>query len=334
MTDRRQILLQGLDLGRLSGMEIGPLMSPFVAKTDGAVLYVDHADTAALREKYATDPAVDTSRIVEVDAVWGDSTLSECLGGSKVDYVIASHVAEHVPDLVTWLQEIEAVLRPRGELRLVLPDKRFTFDCLRSEARFSDVVHAYLMRARRPSSHALLDCVLDVAANADASALLDGRQTPADIERAFTFDDALRFVRERIACDVYTDVHCWVVTARGFAELMQRLVEVGLTNFACAKFVDSARFEFYVMLRPEPDRQEAARSWQRMADTTVDALSVVAASAPEQLQADDSAASELAWLRGRVAAMEHSTSWRVTAPLRGLVRALRAVSGGRANASG
>ena len=63
------------------------------------------------------------------------------------------------------------------------------------ESRFTDLIHAYLMRARRPLPHAVLDCVLDVAANADAQRIADGSQRPENIERAFSFDDALTFVR-------------------------------------------------------------------------------------------------------------------------------------------
>jgi predicted SAM-dependent methyltransferase len=35
--------------------------------------------------------------------------------------VIASHVIEHTPDLVTWLAEIRAILQPNGTLRLAIP---------------------------------------------------------------------------------------------------------------------------------------------------------------------------------------------------------------------
>ena len=63
------------DLARLTGIEIGPLDKPLVRRDRGPVLYVDHADTAALRRKYADDPGVDLDALVEVDA-GGASLLS------------------------------------------------------------------------------------------------------------------------------------------------------------------------------------------------------------------------------------------------------------------
>ena len=108
----------------LAGLEIAPLAWPTCARR-GAHPLIDHFDTATLRARYRDDPAVPGADIVEVDALWGARTLAECLDGDTVDYVIASHVGEHVPDLVTWLGECDAVLAPGGELRLVLPDRRF-----------------------------------------------------------------------------------------------------------------------------------------------------------------------------------------------------------------
>jgi SAM-dependent methyltransferase len=326
MADRREFLLRGLDLARLRGLEIGPLMSPFVAKSDGDVVYVDHADTATLRQKYAADPNVEVDRIVDVDAVWGERSLLECLNGRKVDYVIASHVAEHVPDLVTWLQEIEAVLAAGGELRLALPDKRFTFDCLREEARFTDLIHAYIMRARQPLPHALLDCVLDVAANADAEQIHRGAEPRSDIQRCFTFEHALEFVRDARESGKYIDVHCWVVTPRRFAELMERLVAVGLIRFACTDFVDTilGSFDFYVAMQPSSDQDQAMASWRRMAKASRDDPHreiTKADSVPPTEPAPTS--DEVNWLRNRIAAMEASTSWRLTAPLRTAARLLR-----------
>jgi SAM-dependent methyltransferase len=158
--DKLQKMLKGLDLRTMTGVEIGALTSPLVGRADGEIIYVDHADTETLRRKYAADANVDVSRIVEVDAVWGSNTLQQAIGeGRKADYVIASHVVEHVPDLLSWLAEIQGVLRPTGTLRLAVPDRRFTFDFLRQETRLSDILNARLAAARAPLPAQILDCV-------------------------------------------------------------------------------------------------------------------------------------------------------------------------------
>ncbi len=156
---RRDKLLDGLDLGRMAGVEIGALTSPIVSKQEAGerILYVDHLDTEGLRQKYSDDQLAGAT-LVDVDRVWGEQTLQDCIGpGLKVDYVLNSHVIEHVPDIVTWLQEIHAILRPDGRLRMAIPDRRYTFDFLRRESTLADALGAYVQRARSPLPRAILD---------------------------------------------------------------------------------------------------------------------------------------------------------------------------------
>jgi hypothetical protein len=156
--ERRDKLISGLDLRHGVGIEIGPLDRPAVTKQ------VDHADTASIRKKYQDNTEVNITSIVNVDAVWGSQTLQEAIGPDRnVDYIIASHVIEHVQDVITWLEELRAVLKPRGEVRLAVPDRRFTFDYLRRETTLADILNAYLLRARMPLPISILDFCLNVA---------------------------------------------------------------------------------------------------------------------------------------------------------------------------
>ena len=160
----------------MTGIEIGPLLQPVVTKSEGDIIYVDHLDTELLKAKYADDQNVDTSKIVSVDAVWGSQTLSQAVG-RLVDYVIAPHVAEHVPDLVGRLGEIREALRPGGTLRLTVPDKRFTFDIDRRETELADVLAAYVIKARAPLPRAIID-VVSHDTRVDLTAVWDGRYQP------------------------------------------------------------------------------------------------------------------------------------------------------------
>ncbi|MEX3900116.1 methyltransferase domain-containing protein [Paraburkholderia sp. BR10954] len=49
----------------------------------------------------------------------------------KFDYVIASHVIEHVLDLVGWVHSLLAALKHAGRIVLAVPDRRYTFDYVR-----------------------------------------------------------------------------------------------------------------------------------------------------------------------------------------------------------
>ena len=136
----RDKLVGMLPLENGTGAEIGPLNWPVLSKQETRVLYVDHLDTQGLREKY---PALDN--IVEVDRPMVSNSLEETLKpDAPLDFIVASHVFEHVPNPIRWLREAAAVLRPGGRLALALPDRRMTFDILRHETRPSDVISAFL----------------------------------------------------------------------------------------------------------------------------------------------------------------------------------------------
>ncbi|MCY7273284.1 MAG: class I SAM-dependent methyltransferase [Phormidesmis sp. CAN_BIN44] len=69
------------------------------------------------------------SKIVDVDYVWGEKSLIDLLETeAPLDYVIASHVIEHVPDFIGWLSEVRGILKPGGILSLAIPDKRQCLD--------------------------------------------------------------------------------------------------------------------------------------------------------------------------------------------------------------
>jgi hypothetical protein len=83
------------------GIEIGPSFRPTVAKKDGFQVHVmDHANREQLVEKYqGHDVAVED--IEEVDFVWRGETYAELTGKTRFyDWIIASHLIEHTPDLI------------------------------------------------------------------------------------------------------------------------------------------------------------------------------------------------------------------------------------------
>jgi SAM-dependent methyltransferase len=283
---RRDKILAGLNLKASSGLEIGALASPLVKPDEGDIFFVDHADTPTLRAKYAADPHVDIDKIVEVGAVWGEQTLREGVGARALDYVVASHVIEHVPDLVTWLQEIQAVLKPQGALRLAVPDRRYTFDYLRAESRLSDVLDAYLRRARAPLPQMILDNAL--CREVDGIAAWEGWLQPAPPVSVERIQEALRMAREAMESGVYHDSHCWVFTPGSFAALFVQLAQLDLIGFACDYYFDTPhhQIEFYVGLRLEPDQDARVASWERMATALADVPPANApASAPPSLRA-------------------------------------------------
>ena len=319
---RAAIMREGLDLGALEGLEIGALAHPIVRRSDGRVMYVDQADAASLRRTYADSPMIDAGQIVDVDAVWGSRTLTGCLSGRSVDYVMASHVAEHVPDLITWLDEVRAVLRPGGELRLALPDRRYSHDALRAPTRLGDLVAAWIMKARRPQVRDVLDFRLHTASGVDGCGIYRGDADLGLIAPDHAFEVAVQSAKAAFEHpETYFDVHCLVASAPEFASLMQQLAQHGLLQMACQSMTDAEPplLEYYVFMTPCGDQAEVERSWREVPSLphrTYD-RETLAGAERSRLEAD------LAAARAQLEIVYRSHSWRLTAPLRRLCEAGR-----------
>jgi SAM-dependent methyltransferase len=106
------------------GVEVGALHNPLFTPRRARVRYVDRATNAELRRQY---PELSRGRLVPVDIIDDGARLATIEDGA-LDFVIASHFLEHCPDPIGALQNFLRVLRPKGVLLLVVPDKRFTFD--------------------------------------------------------------------------------------------------------------------------------------------------------------------------------------------------------------
>ena len=226
MTDpfehRRSMALRGLAPdGR--GIELGPLDNPIARRPDYDVLYVDHADTATIRAKYAAHATV--GEIVDVDVAW-DGRLRDLVAPDvPIRWAIASHVIEHVPDLVSWLDEIAEVVEVGGILSLVVPDHRYCFDANRAPSRPSDVLGAVLEGRSRPSAAQLVD-YLCLTTGVDTAAIWRGESDHA--ERPANWQGGYDLAVAAWQSTDYVDCHCWTFTPVTFLEALDVLFAVGM----------------------------------------------------------------------------------------------------------
>ena len=247
--DRREKILACIHPVTQIGIEIGALNNPIVTPEMGNIRYVDHATTEELRQKYAADPNVETEKIVEVSYVWGEKRLLELVGDPVFDYVIASHVIEHVPDLIGWIKEIHAVLKPGGILSLAIPDKRYCFDYFRQLSSLSEVIESYLQKNRKPNARQIFDFFSSVSHWGDRFTWTEQDQIKAeDLVRNHSVTEAWYFTQRAFADQSYCDVHCWVFTPTSFFELLKLLSQLNLIDFRVVKFYRTVGCEFYVTL--------------------------------------------------------------------------------------
>ncbi len=258
--DRFDRLREHIDVAHGRGLEIGPLASPVVPRKLGEIYYVDHLATDDLIAKYTGDPDVDERKIVSTDFVWGSNTLAEAAGASApFDYVVASHVLEHVPDLIGWLDEVAAVLRPGGRLSLALPDRRYTFDVRRRDSDISEVVEAHLLHLRRPAVRAIFDHFYRYVA-VDPGAIWDG--LPGHDNPPLDTETAVAFATKAATTDAYLDTHCWVFSDATFVALIASLMQMDLVTLSFVAFRPTrpGDFEFFVTFeRADGDLSQAER---------------------------------------------------------------------------
>jgi SAM-dependent methyltransferase len=207
-TARRRRLIAGLNLEGL-GLEIGASHAPIVPKRAGYnVEITDHSSASHLREHYRNDPTVDISNIEEVDYVTGGRSIAQIINQPcRYDYIIASHVIEHVPDLLGFLKDCETLLKPDGVLSLAVPDMRYCFDALQSRSTTGLALQAALSDTHRPSPAA----VFDHAANQSAR---NGKGTWrrigfSPIKLTNSLVSAKAKFDEYVSSDAHTDIHVW-----------------------------------------------------------------------------------------------------------------------------
>jgi predicted SAM-dependent methyltransferase len=119
------------------GVEIGALWRKFPAPRRASVWYVDRVHSTDLRDEY---PEVG-QQIIPPDIV-GDAGQLPFRDGS-LDFVIASHVLEHMPFPLATLRHWYCALAAGGVLLLKIPDKRYTFDARRQRTSLQHLVEEY-----------------------------------------------------------------------------------------------------------------------------------------------------------------------------------------------
>jgi SAM-dependent methyltransferase len=242
---RNELLLSMFDASGI-GLEIGAGFNPLLPKVAGyRVETLDHATADQLRDKYRNDPNVDVARIEEVDFVADGRSIAEVVGKpGHYDYIVASHVIEHTPDLLGFLKDCETLLTRAGTLVLAVPDKRRCFDLLQPLTSTGMILQAHEERRTRHPASALFD---DIAYNVLRDGL--GGWGKGDAGRVTFVRDlaaAHRFFDDMRGSPAYIDTHAWRFTPSSFRLIASDLHAIGAIGLREKTFHDSDIHEFYI----------------------------------------------------------------------------------------
>jgi SAM-dependent methyltransferase len=240
MSDRVQ-KVQGMLSLEKQILEISPNWAPLVISSDlfgdGEIDYCDRMPTEWLTEREKTNPgrvAYDL-KVMENNFVWTPGKKLNSCTAKKYDYVISSHVVEHVPDLLGHFIEVASVLKPDGEYVLVIPNGRGTGEYFRRLSEESDVVEHFFRGGDCTSPGQNWDYLRKIIK-------FDGTPMSTQDFEAFVrhhtdaeaIQDSLRCLKE------YVDVHCWVFNRESFLKLMSSLGALRLMPFKVTQFVNSS----------------------------------------------------------------------------------------------
>ena len=230
-------------------IEIGPSFSPIAPKADGwDVRSLDHLSREGLITKYAGHPGVDISRIEDVDFVWGGGPLSaavpEELHGT-FDALVASHVIEHTPDLIAFLDSAATLLKYGGVVVLAVPDKRYCFDYFQPLTTTGQLLEAHAEQRSRHNLRILFDHVAYAVTNGGNGAWgqhpSNGFRFMHPLEQAFDIF--------KTSSGDYVDTHAWRFSPASFQLLLLELARLGQTDWQVEHVTEADGCEFFAWLR-------------------------------------------------------------------------------------
>ena len=246
--------LHDFSIGR--GLEIGPLHNTSVRREHADVKYLDVFDRDLLLENYEGHPQVLPELVPEIDFALYDGeqvrSIPEAVGDEPAfDWVMASHVIEHVPDVIGWLKQVAEVTVDGGRLVLVVPDRRYCFDVHRPGTTVGQMLQAHELGETVPSVRAVYDYKRGHAYT-KAPDVWAGHP-PGYETRIYDLDAVLEQV-EKARSGEYIDAHVWPLTPGTLLEQLIELREIGMSEWMVQAYTTTPRneLEFFMVLQRLP----------------------------------------------------------------------------------
>jgi Methyltransferase domain len=243
---REEIVLRMIDKKKI-GLEIGPSHNPLAPKKKGFNVHIiDHMNKEQLIEKY-TRHNVDLDSIEEVDFIWNGQSYAQLTGKTNYyNWIIASHVIEHTPDLITFLKQCEEVLNEDGILSLAIPDIRFHFDYFRPITGISKVIDAYFGKNVIHTAGTAVEYHINCSVRGGQIAWAEGNVE--EFALLYSREVAYNEMQKVIKQGEYLDIHAWSFTPTSFRLMIQDLNDLGFISLKEVCFFPSMGCEFYVTL--------------------------------------------------------------------------------------
>ncbi|WP_405047977.1 class I SAM-dependent methyltransferase [Rhizobium miluonense] len=142
-------------------LEIGPLARPIAPKQEGYSSFsVDNTNRDGLLRRYAGHVGFNAEKVEEVDFIWSSGDLADAVSiehHGTFEVIVLSHVLEHLPDPISFLNSCAKLLKDGGYVTLALPDKRHCFDLFRPFTTTGQWLAAFRQKSTFHDDVALFD---------------------------------------------------------------------------------------------------------------------------------------------------------------------------------
>lgn len=255
--DRNEFVYRDIDKSTKI-LEFAPYFNPLFPKSEGyQTEIVDAFEKDELLNRASEDPNIDDySKIENVDYVCHNEYARHIGKLSAYDLIVASHMIEHVIDIVGFLEDCSKLLKDDGIIRLIIPDRRNTFDYFRDtvSTRLAIDTHLYY-RGDFHTFGTLMENRLRTCRAYPGSSFIPNS--------SFIYDDMLflenrDFLKKRESLidkidrysSKYIDTHSWCITPKTFEILIYELNLLGFIDLVVSVISSNRHsMEFYVDLR-------------------------------------------------------------------------------------
>lgn len=238
-SSRQLFVKKNIELSSAQILEIGALDNPTFHKAEANIFYLDWFSKAELYLKHQYNNPQKAKNLVEIDFVIKDKNFHKHIN-QKFDLVIANHVIEHIPNIISWFENVSSLLKKDGFLFLSVPHKEYTFDKIRNLTSLAQIIRNYDEDLNAPTIYQVFEHLYFYRPISAADVWKEDFQELINQKRFTTAFEALELARSEVSRKGYVDVHCNIFDFQSFRNICNELYS---SKYIDLKLVDSKDIE-------------------------------------------------------------------------------------------
>lgn len=246
-------------------LEIGPLCFPSMPVNCSNVHTLDYFSKEELKENYKNDTNVNINNICDVTYVLKNNVKYSDKIPKIFDYCFSSHNIEHVPCIISFLNNVSSILKDSSYFFLCIPDYRFCFDHFRNPSNIFEVLNSYYNNQDKPCPVSYLESKYFTCHNDSVRHWETMNDSTKNSFVAINeYKGFLTTQKNKIVNEIediknkyseckskYLDSHCWKFTPFTFRTIIEILYETKYIDFQIERVYKTLKGsnEFYVILK-------------------------------------------------------------------------------------